>query len=99
MSEAAVRDAGEGRLELSGVLDFDSVSQLWPALRAYLGQGEVLVLSLAGVEQANSAALVLLLEAREQAQACGRELRLESIPDNLRELAELSGVRDLLGLD
>ena len=99
MSEAAVRQNGEGRLELSGELDFDSVPRLWPALRAHLGPGDPLSLSLAGVEQANSAALALLLEARERAQSCGRELRFEAVPDNLRELAELSGVRGLLGLD
>ncbi len=99
MSGAGLAEEGDGRLVLNGVLDFDTVPRLWPALAERLRPGEPLELSLAGVEQANSAALALLLEARERAQACGRELRFAAVPDNLRELAELSGVRGLLGLD
>ncbi len=98
MSKASVRQDSEGHLNLSGVLDFDSVPRLWPTLRAHLGPGEPLLLSLAEVEQANSAALALLLEVCEQARSCGRELCFESVPESLRELAGLSGVRCLLGL-
>ena len=69
MSEAQLTAAGDSRFELSGTLDFASVPQIWPALDAALRDGATLTLALGGVERANSAGLVLLIEALDVARA------------------------------
>ncbi len=99
MGQARLQEAGAGRLRIEGELDFQSVPPLWQALAPRIAEAPRLVLSLDGVARANSAGLALLLAALERAAACAHELRLEAVPGNLLELAELSNARGLLGLD
>jgi phospholipid transport system transporter-binding protein len=84
------------RSQLSGVLDFASVPEVWAALARRIRQSRRLVVSLAGVEKANSAALALLLEGLELARDSGCELEYREIPGELLELARVSNVEALL---
>lgn len=97
MSEAQLTAAGDSRFELSGTLDFASVPQIWPALDAALRDGATLTLALGGVERANSAGLVLLIEALDVARARGCTLHFSDMPDELRDLAHLSNCDALVG--
>jgi phospholipid transport system transporter-binding protein len=54
-------------------------------------------LDLAAVTEVDSAALSLLLEWRREAARNGRAIRYLNLPANLRSLAELYGVADLIG--
>ena len=99
MGAARLSEAGPGRLRIEGELDFHSVPALWQVLAPRIADTADLVLSLEGVIRANSAGLALLLAAVERAAACAHVLRLEAVPDNLLELADLSNARGLLGLD
>ena len=58
-----------------------------------------LTIDLAGVEDADSSALSLLLEWQRAAKARGFRIRYSGLPDNLRSLAQVYGVLDLLALD
>jgi phospholipid transport system transporter-binding protein len=58
-----------------------------------------IVIDLAGVEDADSSALSLLLEWQRAAKARGFRLTYTGLPANLRSLAEVYGILDLLALE
>ncbi len=82
--------------ELSDTLDFVTVPQLWPVLAQRIRSSRELRVSLAGVKQANSAALALLLEGLELASRSGCRLRYVELPEPLLELARVSNVERIL---
>ena len=95
---ASLTPAGEGRWVLGGVLDFATVPEIWRALDALLidtSSGE-LTLSLAGVTRANSAGLVMLLEARDRARKLNCRLDLVHVPQDLHDLASVSQCEALI---
>jgi phospholipid transport system transporter-binding protein len=77
-------------------LDFASVPGVWRDLERLLGQQDSMAISLAGVQQANSAGLVMLLEATEVARRNGCQLMLRDLPSELLDLAKMSGCGDLI---
>ncbi|MBV4507162.1 MULTISPECIES: STAS domain-containing protein [Pseudomonas] len=94
MSDAAVSMAEPGVLALAGVLDYRS----GPALRT---QGKALVeacreprlvLDCSAVVKSSSVGLSLLLGFMRDAQAAGKTWELRGIPEDMREIA---GVYDL----
>jgi phospholipid transport system transporter-binding protein len=96
VTEARLEPAADGHWRLAGALDFGSVPGVWPDLEKVLGEQRSVALSLAGVEQANSAGLVMLLEAIEVARRSGCELVLSDVPSDLRALARMSSCEDLI---
>lgn len=85
-------------LKLSGRLRADEVARLERAHAARFRNGPLPeAISLAGVEEADSSALALLLEWQAQARARGQALRFEEPPESLRVIARLTGVAPLLG--
>ena len=57
-----------------------------------------LTLDLAGVEEADSSALSVLFEWQRAAKARGYQLKYANMPNNLRSLADVYGVLDLIAL-
>ncbi|MBX2825342.1 MAG: STAS domain-containing protein [Gammaproteobacteria bacterium] len=93
---ATVTRGDDGRLYISGVLDFSTVTDLLDDInRSVSGQGESSV-DLAGVEHANSAGLALLAELKATAVRGGRSLVFENVPDSLSQIATVCQVRELL---
>ena len=99
MSEATLSETGGGRWTLGGALDFSTVPDIWPSLERLLGAGGALRLSLAKVNQTNSAGLVLLVEARDLALRTGCRLDLVDLPPALMDLARMSGCETLIAPD
>ena len=98
MSEAAVTLAGESELHLSGVLDY----QTGPRLRAE-GQALIkkalakeLVVDCSAVTKSSSVGLSLLLCYIRDAQALNKPLSIRAMPEDMREIAQVSGVTELL---
>ncbi len=98
MSDSAVRLGEAGELLLSGVLDYRS----GPVLRK---QGQALiqssiaptvVLDCAGVEKSSSVGLSLLLAFMRDAAAAGKAVSIRALPDDMREIAQVSGLTELL---
>ena len=56
-----------------------------------------LVVDLAGVTEVDSAAVSLLLEWRREAARTNRTIEYANMPSNLKSLAELYGVSELIG--
>jgi phospholipid transport system transporter-binding protein len=83
------------RLRIDGHITVDNV-------RALLEQGgaqlaDVHVIDLAAVSDVDSSAVSLILEwQREAAQHNNHDLRFENLPANLRSLASLYGVAELI---
>lgn len=85
-----------GETHLQGRLDFTSVPKLWHLLQQQIHTTPDFTLDLSQVEYADSAALVLLLQAQQEAGQQAGKLALKNIPQDLLDLARLSNVDKLL---
>src|ERR1700688_1842565 len=79
-----------------GSLHFITVIVVLAAGVAAITQGRATVIDLAGVTASDSAGLALLIEWLSVAKAANQALRFENIPSQLKQLARLSEVEELL---
>ena len=97
MTEAAVRLGNAGELFISGVLDY----RTGPALREQgadlikASEAPSLVLDCSAVEKSSSVGLALLLGFMRDAQAAGKSVSVRALPEDMREIAQVSGLTDL----
>lgn len=87
---------GKGHWAVTGSLDFAAVPHIWGELAELISAGDPVTLSLGSVENANSAGLVLLLEARDLARKSGCRLSLVDVPPALNALASVSQAEGLI---
>ena len=85
----------DDRLLLGGSITFNDALEWREAVLKEIDR-DGLVIDLAGVEEADSAALSLLLEWRREAKLRGYGLRYASLPQAIRSLAEVYGVSSLI---
>lgn len=78
----------QGRADLSGKLDMDSVPKLVQPLIT-LSRAGSLMLDLQSVTGVDSAAIALLLQAKRAALQAGHTLTLQNCPTNMRTLMSL----------
>lgn len=97
MSRASIEPAGDGSLRVSGVLDFPTVVDLCSEGAALFTGRSPICIDLCGVERANSAGLVLLLEWMEQARRGNRTLEIRNLPPSLAAIARFTNAAELLG--
>ncbi|MDX1705203.1 lipid asymmetry maintenance protein MlaB [Pseudidiomarina sp.] len=83
-------------LIFSGVLNRDTVPELWNARSDWLSTDETLTIDLSGLERVDSAGVAMLLQAKRQLLEQQRKLQLHSPSDQLRAIAEVSGATKLL---
>ncbi len=84
------------RSRVIGLLEFDTVTRLLPLGSAAIAGGQAATIDLGGVTGSDSSGLALLIEWLSVAQAAGHPLHYENIPTQLKQLARLSEVEDLL---
>jgi phospholipid transport system transporter-binding protein len=98
MSESAVRLGAAGELLLSGVLDFRSGPGLRNEGQALIksSTATALVVDCSQVEKSSSVGLSLLLAFMRDAAAAGKALSIRALPDDMREIAQVSGLTELL---
>lgn len=91
-------ESGEGRYRLRGAVTMANAKALREdGMRAFVDGGKgVVEVDMDAVTEVDSAALSLLLEWRRQLARQGRSLRLHGLPANLRSLATVYEVLDLL---
>ncbi|MCU1715654.1 lipid asymmetry maintenance protein MlaB [Pseudomonas sp. 5P_3.1_Bac2] len=100
MSQASIQETTPGQLQLAGVLDYLS----GPALREQGGkllkasQAQAFVLDCSGVVKSSSVGIALLLAFMRDAQAAGKSLSLRDLPKDMREIAGVSGLLEILPL-
>jgi len=100
MSEAAVRLTESGELQLSGVLDYVTGPALRQNGQALIKSSKVqsLVVDCSAVEKSSSVGLSLLLAFMRDAQATGKVLSIRGLPAEMREIAQVCGVTEVLDL-
>ena len=91
--------AREGeRLLVRGAVTLTDVTR-WREAGLQAIDRDGLTIDLAGVNEADSSSLSLLLEWQRAAKARGYRIKYSGLPDNLRSLAQVYGVLDLLALE
>ncbi|MGH8640616.1 MAG: STAS domain-containing protein [Burkholderiales bacterium] len=87
----------DGHCTVQGPVTVDNVVSLLEQGREQLTSASTIDLS--GVTEVDSSALSLLLEWRRDAARNGRAVRFARLPANLRSLAQLYGVTELLAMN
>ncbi len=98
MSQPSLTPHGEGRYVLAGELSWQTVPALLRRAELRFEPQAELVIDLAQVERSDSAGLALLTEWLRQARRRGARLRFVGLPEQMRSLARVSGVLDILPL-
>ena len=85
-------------LRLPPVLTHAQAKACREQLRQAMGvsQDKVILIDGTGLLHFDSSALAVLLSCRREAQAIGRRLQVQGLPDKLAQLAALYGVLDWL---
>lgn len=99
MMEAQVSLAN-GVLQLVGVIDYRTGLTLRQTGQALIRQqaAEPLVIDCSGVEKSSSVGIALLLSYMRDALAQKRAVRITGLPEDMRHIAEASGVLEILPL-
>jgi phospholipid transport system transporter-binding protein len=99
MSETAIRPQDDDSYLISGELNMQTVPNLLQQVEPILArsQGEV-CLDLQGVSRSDSAGLALLVEWLRFARERDRKLSFRNLPEQLRDIARVSGLEELLPL-
>lgn len=84
------------RLILAGAVTLATHVELRDAAAALLGDDDIVV-DWSAVDAVDSSALCLILSWRRHATAAGRQVEQQHLPVGLTALAELYGVKELLG--
>ncbi|GFM83444.1 anti-sigma factor antagonist [Pseudomonas cichorii] len=100
MSESAVRLGSPGQLQLTGVLDYRSGPQLRKQGAALIKSSDAsnLILDCSGVVKSSSVGLALLLAFMRDAKDAGKSVSVQSLPEDMREIARVSGLSELLDI-
>ena len=98
MSETQIKSLGEGRMQLSGVLDLDSVPELLDVIKAMSYDAPALAVDLRGVERADSAGVALLVAWMRGARQAQRDIRFLNMPSQMLNIARVSGLDAILPL-
>ncbi|MCK8684416.1 STAS domain-containing protein [Pseudomonas umsongensis] len=98
MSESAVQIDDAGELRLSGVLDYRTGPQLREQGQALIkvSKAAAVVVDCSAVEKSSSVGLSLLLCFMRDAQAAGKALSIRGMPEDMREIAQVSELTELL---
>ncbi|MGJ7516702.1 STAS domain-containing protein [Pseudomonas baetica] len=98
MSESAVLMDEAGELRLSGVLDYRTGPGLREQGRALIkaSKASALVVDCSEVTKSSSVGLSLLLCFMRDAKAAGKSLSLRGMPEDMREIAQVSELTELL---
>lgn len=84
------------RSRVNGMLLFTTVTALLRSGSVAIANGRAAVIDLSGVKDSDSSGLALLIEWLSIARSEHKSLRYENIPTQLRQLARLSDVEELL---
>ncbi|MGZ7455578.1 STAS domain-containing protein [Pseudomonas sp. Ma2-10] len=98
MSVSAVRMSESGELTLSGMLDYRTGPGLRKQGQALIksSKAEALVVDCSAVLKSSSVGLSLLLCFMRDAEAAGKALSIRGMPEDMREIAQVSELTELL---
>ena len=99
MNDGRIEGAA-GELRMFGVLDYRSAPALRRAGQALIrdGQSAELRIDCAGIEKSSSVGLSLLLCFARDAKKLGRDVSVINLPQDMHQIARVSGLLDVLPL-
>ncbi|KIH85330.1 STAS domain-containing protein [Pseudomonas batumici] len=100
MSEASVRPGEAGELLLAGVIDYSTGSALRKDGQALIkaSAAPAVVVDCAAVQKSSSVGLALLLAFMRDAEEAGKSLSIRAMPQDMREIAEVSELTELFAV-
>ncbi len=98
MSESQIKSLGEGRMQLSGVLDLDSVPKLLGMIEDLSYDASAVAVDLREVERADSSGVALLVAWMRQAREKQLDIRFLNMPSQMLNIARVSGLDAILPL-
>ncbi|NOZ53572.1 MAG: STAS domain-containing protein [Gammaproteobacteria bacterium] len=93
---ASIEIRSDGNYDISGDLSFETVSTLWQDSKTVFRNNGPLIVDLRQVSRSDSAGLALLLEWIRMARKTGQSIAFHNIPDQLQNIARVSGIDALL---
>ncbi|GLT18348.1 anti-sigma B factor antagonist [Vibrio zhanjiangensis] len=84
------------KYQLSGVLDRESVPELWKCLSLWQPDHSMIEISLEPVERVDSAGMVMLIHLIEHAKIKNCHIMLSFVPKQLLTLFQLSNVEECI---
>lgn len=96
MSDFSINDLGDGRFELVGAMSFETADKILRASERLFRGHSKLSVDFAGVDDADSAGLALLIEWKSQARREGGEVHYSSLPQSILAIARTAEVDHLL---
>jgi phospholipid transport system transporter-binding protein len=100
VSQSGIKESSPGIFNLEGTLDYLSA----PALRKQgarlikIMQVPICVIDCSGVEKSSSVGIALLLAFMRDASAAGKTLCVRNLPKDMREIADVCGLLEILPL-
>jgi phospholipid transport system transporter-binding protein len=96
MGSLTIERAGPERLEVKGALTFATAADALRRGQQLLVASQACTVSLAGVDDADTAGLAVLIQWLAIARARAAVLRYEAVPAQILAVAQISDVQDLL---
>lgn len=98
MNEAVIQRAPDGRLLVSGELDFTTVTRLNGEALKLLEESDTIRVDLHGIVRSDSAGLALLVEWMRAARRLDKPIQFLNIPQQMLAIARVSGLDEVLPL-
>ena len=98
--QAAIRKQSDGIYAIEGELNMQTVPAVSLQLKSVLpkSNGEAFTLDLAAVSRSDSAGVALLVEVMQIAKTSGQTLSFSNLPEQMKDIAGVSGLLDILPL-
>jgi phospholipid transport system transporter-binding protein len=94
--EIRIERMENNRYLLTGVLSFNTISQIQDDIESMTKQGSEIILDLAGISRVDSAGIVVLLEWMKLARESGKQILFTNIPQQLLDIARVSALDGIL---
>jgi len=96
VSDYVFEDKGDGTFAIIGKLTFKTVTDIFEESKEAFEEHAVITVDLSGVTESDSAGLALLLEWINWAKYYVHEIQYKNLPDQIKAIAEISEVEDML---
>jgi phospholipid transport system transporter-binding protein len=96
MSEFSISQVADGRFELTGAMSFETADRILRASERLFRGHARLCIDFAGVDDADSAGLALLIEWKARARRDGGEIHYSGLPQSILAIAKTAEVDHLL---
>ncbi len=98
MTMASLDISNGNQINLTGVLDFNSVPEVHQRGKQLLQEGRDLIVNLAGVSYSDSAGLALLADWIRLANKYNRVVAYANMPEQMMSIAQVTGIDKFLPL-